>query len=556
MNSNYDVIIVGCGVSGLFAAIAAAKGGARTLIIEKESVWGGTGAYAGSVFWIPHNHFMQRDGYGDSEEAALTYLDSVIGDAGPASSLTRRQTYVRRAAQIFKVLEDEGIEWMYRSNYWDYFPDRPGAHHCRGVGIGLFDGNKLGALYATMSHPGNFPPLAIYPNELNALIAPLRSAANLAAMLRVVGRTLWWNLSGRKPLAAGQSMIAQLMVIARRYGVTLQLDTRLTQLLVEDGRVIGVEACVSERPQRLLAKNVVLCAGGFARNDEFRRRYQSVGGSYTAAHPGDTGDAVQAGMTIGAATALMDEAFWTQTVRLPDGTPRIILWERVMPHSIMVDQKGKRYMNEAQSYDVIGRIMLEHNGNTHNGPSIPTWLIMDARHRRRYPFLAWPGGYTPKEMIERGFFIKASSLDDLARQCNIDTATLNATIERFNGFAAKGVDEDFGRGNNKYDQTYADMTVKPNPCLGTLEAAPFWAVRVYPGDFGTKGGLLTDEHSRVLREGGDVIAGLYAAGNTTASITGHAYPGPGCTLGPAAIFGYLAGEHAATINRGEINGIQ
>ena len=545
-DESHDVIVIGSGISGLFAAIAAAKRGARTLLLEKESVWGGTTAYSGSILWIPQNHLMKKDGFSDSEENALAYLEATIGDAGPASSLRRRQAYVRTAAPVVKALEDDGFQWAYRRDYWDYFPDQSGAHHCRGVGAGLFDANKLGPSYRTMCRPGNFPALAIYPNELQGLIAPLRSAANLATMLRVVIRTLWWRLSGRIPLAAGQALVAQLMVIARRYGVELRLDTRLTGLLTEDGKVIGIEARIGENVTRLLAKaGIILCAGGFARNDEFRRRYQAVGGGYTAAHPGDTGDAVQAGMAIGAATALMDEAFWTQTVCLPDGTTRIVLWERVMPHSMMVDQSGKRYLNEAQSYDKIGRSMIEHNRQT---ASIPTWLIMDARHRRRYPFLAWPGGYTPKAMIERGFFIKAKSITDLAAQCNIDPETLSATVERFNTFARNGVDADFGRGNDKFDHTYADATVQPNPCLGTLERAPFWAVRIYPGDFGTKGGLLTDEHSRVLREkDGEPIAGLYAAGNTTASITGHTYPGPGCTLGPAAIFGHIAGDHAAAV---------
>jgi 3-oxosteroid 1-dehydrogenase len=512
------------------------------VVLEKAPVWGGTSALSGGILWIPLNHLMAKDGFTDSEEATLTYLDAVIGDGEPASTPARRRTYVRNAARMVASLEEEGFAWSYRNSYWDYLPDKPGAHDCRGVGIGLFDAHRLDDLYASL-RPSDFPALAVYPAELDGLIAPLRSFANLSAAMRVAARTLSWRMHGRIPLSGGQSLVGQLMVIARRHGVQLRLGTRLTDLILDDDRVVGVDTRIGERSRRFEARSgVVLCAGGFARNDEFRRRFQACGADYTLANPGDLGDGVRAGMAAGAATELMDDAWWTQTVRLPDGTNRLVLWERVLPHSIIVDQLGQRYLNEAQSYDTLGRIMLAHN---RTAASIPSWLIMDARHRRRYPFGSWPGGYTPRSMIRQGFFVKARSVEELARGCSIDVPALSRTLERFNTLARSGVDVDFGRGDDKFDHTYADRTVSPNPCLGTVDRAPFWAVRLYPGDFGTKGGLLTDEHGRVLRDSRRPITGLYAAGNTTASFTGHSYPGPGTTLGSAAVFGYLAGEHVA-----------
>jgi 3-oxosteroid 1-dehydrogenase len=151
-----------------------------------------------------------------------------------------------------------------------------------------------------------------------------------------------------------------------------------------------------------------------------------------------------------------------------------------------------------------------------------------------------------KSLRANGTVVSADTIEELAVRLAIDPAALRATVDRFNGFARSGIDADFGRGRTVYDNYYGDPSVKPNPNLGALEKGPFTAVKVVPGDLGTKGGLLTDEHARVLDEAGAPIAGLYAAGNTTASVMGRTYPGPGSTIAPAVVFGYLAALHAAT----------
>jgi 3-oxosteroid 1-dehydrogenase len=226
---------------------------------------------------------------------------------------------------------------------------------------------------------------------------------------------------------------------------------------------------------------------------------------------------------------------------MADGTAQFMLAERSMPYGIIVDQAGARYTNESESYIDFGHDMIEHHRQT---PTIPSWLIVDVRHRRRYLFSPLLMG--GKALRANGTVVTAATLDDLAGRLNIDPAALRATVERFNGFARSGVDLDFGRGRTVYDNYYGDPGVKPNPNLGPLEKGPFTAVKVVPGDLGTKGGLLTDENGRVLTESGAPIAGLYAAGNTTASVMGHTYPGPGSTIAPAMVFGYLAALDAAT----------
>lgn len=220
----------------------------------------------------------------------------------------------------------------------------------------------------------------------------------------------------------------------------------------------------------------------------------------------------------------------------------MLLWERSLPHSMIVDSAGERFVNESTGYLDFGDAVLQRNRTV---SAVPAWLIIDARHRRRYPFGLMLPGITPKSAMRYGFLTKADTIDELATKIGIDPAALRATVQKFNGFAHTGLDTDFGRGDNVYDNFYGDPRTKPNPNLGAIEKAPFYATRVWPGDLGTKGGLLTDEHGRVLAEKAEAIAGLYATGNTTASVMGDSYPGPGSTIGPSMVFGYTAALNAS-----------
>jgi 3-oxosteroid 1-dehydrogenase len=312
--------------------------------------------------------------------------------------------------------------------------------------------------------------------------------------------------------------------------------------VVDEGRVVGA-VLAGEKPLRVSARRgVLLAAGGFARNPELRRRYQPACDEWSSAARGDTGDLIELGLALGADMALMDDAWWGPAFVSPEGARQFSVWERSMPGAILVDQGGRRFVNESASYVDVGHAILARH---REAAAIPSWLIMDARHRRRYAFGALPPGRTPRTLIESGFVVRASSLDDLARQTGVDPNGLRGTIGRFNSFARSGIDGDFGRGSNVYDNYYGDPRIKPNPNLGPIERPPFFAVRVYPGDLGTKGGLVTDEDGRVLRPDGSAIDGLYAAGNTTATVMGRTYPGPGGTLGPALLFAYAAARHIA-----------
>ena len=268
---------------------------------------------------------------------------------------------------------------------------------------------------------------------------------------------------------------------------------------------------------------------------------------WTVGAKANTGDGIIAAEKLGAALDIMEDAWWGPTVPLV-GAPWFALSERNSPGSIIVNMAGKRFMNESMPYVEACHHM--YGGQYGQGPgpgeNIPAWLVFDQQYRDRYIFAGLqPGQRIPKKWLESGVIVKADTLEELAAKAGLPVDELKATVERFNGFARSGTDEDFHRGESAYDRYYGDPTNKPNPNLGEISHAPYYAAKMVPGDLGTKGGIRTDVHGRALRDDGSVIDGLYAAGNVSAPVMGHTYPGPGGTIGPAMTFGYLAALHIA-----------
>jgi 3-oxosteroid 1-dehydrogenase len=318
----------------------------------------------------------------------------------------------------------------------------------------------------------------------------------------------------------------------------------MMDLIVENGKVTGVVVEKEGKRTEVRAKAVILTAGGFARNNEMRQEYHPhpITTDWTVATEGDFGDAIRAGIKAGGATALMDDAWWGPCFIDQKGKSTFMIWERSFPYSIIVDKSGKRFMNESASYVDCGHWQYERNQQV---PAIPAYLIFDQHHHKFYPLGVGLPGAEPKEYFESGMLTKADTLAELAQKMGIDPQGLEDTVKRFNQFAVNGKDEDFKRGDSAYDRIYSDAKVKPNPNLAALTKPPFYSVKVWPGDLGTKGGLLTNEFAQVLKKDGSILEGLYAAGNSSASVMGHTYPGPGSTIGPAMVFGMVAGRHAA-----------
>ena len=534
-----DLLVVGTGAAGLTAAITAADSGLSVLVIESTDKWGGTTMLSGGGLWMPANPLMRRNKVADSPRDALTYMNDVIGDVGPASSPARRAAFVEAVPGVFNLLERLGVRWCAAKDYPDYYPDRPGGRVGRGIEVQPFNAKRLG-VWAKSSRYAESVPAPLKTDDVWLLARAWSTPSGFVRGAQFVFRTLGGIVSGKRLFGLGAAFGMTLMEIVRRQGTPVLLDSPLTDLVIEGGRVVGGVVTSHGRVQRVHARRgVLLAAGGFAQNTEWRQRHHNMPGNSSAA-AGDLGTAIEIGRKAGGDLALMDDAWWGSAVPMPDGSAQFMLSERSMPFGLIVDQSGSRFTNESASYIDFGHDMIERNKIS---PAIPSWLIVERRHRQRYlfnPLLA--GG---KKLRAAGIVVTAPSLEELATAISIDPAALRATVDRFNGFARSGVDLDFGRGRTVYDNYYGDPTVSPNPNLGALERGPFTAVKVVPGDLGTKGGLLTDEYARVLTETGDPIEGLYAAGNTTASVMGRTYPGPGSTIAPAVIFGYLAALHAA-----------
>lgn len=544
-----DFLVVGSG-AGVVGALRARALGKDVLVIEKSDLFGGSTCMSGGVLWLPHNPLMRREGVPDSFDAALRYFDTVVGDAGPASSPVRRRAYLDAGLEMVGFLESEGLEFRRCEGYSDYYSGvrgcEGGSARGRSIEAKAFDKKRLGP-WQDRIRIGFAGGLNAYTGEAGPMMR-MRTRTGLATLARVALRTLLGRLRGQRLVTNGAALSARLLQTLLRRGVPVWLESALTDLVVENDRVVGAVVRQGGHHVRVRARDgVLLAAGGFARNQEMREEYgrgRPTSTSWTSANPGDTGETIRIAMAHGAATDMLDEAWWMPSWITPDGTPGMCLSERSKPGAIIVDAAGRRYFNEAVAYQEAGQRMYARERDV--GGAVPSWLVVDSRHRSHYPFGMSPPGRTPKEWIADGAMKRAGTLEELARQCGIDTDGLLKTVERFNRFALEGVDEDFHRGEGDHEKYYGDLTHRPNPCLGPLLKPPFYAVALYPGDIGTSGGVLCDEFSRVLDTTGEPIAGLYGTGNCTASVMGRRYPGAGASIAASAVFGYIAANHSVS----------
>jgi 3-oxosteroid 1-dehydrogenase len=546
----FDFVIVGSGAGSVPAALWLKTIGKTAVILEKTDKFGGSTSTSGGVIWAPDNMLMKREGVPDSEEQALTYFDAVVGDVGPASSLARRKAFLAGVNEATQFLEKQGLPFFRPDGYSDYYDEKPGGvARGRTLMAKPYDLRALGAHAETPRRLGVLPvPMNTHEGGRLATVKTTWAGKMVAA--RVGWRIFVNKLTGRRWVGQGLALQSRLLRIALDNKLDVRLSTPVKDFVVENGAVAGVVAEQDGKVRMIGARDGVLInAGGFSHNAEMRRQYgpQPSSVEWTYSNPGDTGEMIQAAQRLGAAVDLMDEAWWN-TVSVPGpGLRAANVADISRPHAMMVDQTGVRYCNESASYMEVGQKQYARHKQV---PAVPSWLIFDDKNRRSYPLYTAMPGQTPQEWIDSGYLKKASTIEELARLCDIDPSVLKQTVARFNGFARTGVDEDFHRGDRQYDHFLGgDRSNKPNQNLGAIETAPFYAIQVYPGDVGTAGGLLTDEHARVLTTEGAPIPGLYATGNSTASVMGRSYPGAGASIGASIAFAWNAAHHAARRNQ-------
>lgn len=548
-----DVLIVGSGIGGLTAALAARVAGLRPLLIEKQHLIGGSSALSGGVLWLPNNPLMIRERIHDSRDAALTYLGNFVADDDPGSTIARREAFVDGIAPVVALLEARGIPLRRCAGYSDYYDTLPGGNAAgRSVETHLFDANLLGS-WRKRLRPQSLPVLARASEaaELSQMGASWDGKVKLAQVLL---RSVKGRLAGRSMLSAGAALQGRMLLAALQLGCDIRTNAGLVELSTGKGRINGGLVDFDGWKRRVNANyGVIVASGGFSHNADMRRIWQdpALDPDWSHANPGDTGEALIAMSEAGAALGRMNEAWWVMGFEhgrrgAAGATPakpapgNQIVPELHKPHIILVDRAGRRFVNEAASYMEVGRACIARN---HTIPAIPAWAILDARHRRRYAFGFALPGLTPGAWLRDGDMVKDATLDGLARKCGIDPGGLEATVTRWNTMAMRGKDEDFGKGASAYNRYYGDAGHDPNPCMGTIAKPPFYAAPLVPGDVGTCGGVLTDQHARVKRADGSVIPGLYATGNCAAPIAGAHYIGAGQSIGSSAVFGMIAIRH-------------
>jgi 3-oxosteroid 1-dehydrogenase len=552
----YDVIVVGSGAAGMVAALTAAHQGLSAVVIEKAAHFGGSTARSGGGVWIPNNEILKRDGVADTKEAASTYLHTLVGDVVPPE---RIDTYLERGPEMLSfVLKNTPLKMCWVPGYSDYYPETPGGRPAgRSVEPLPFDAKKLGPDMPGLEPAYGKVPLnvVVMQQDYVRLNQLKRHPRGVLRSIKVGVRTAWAGMRGKNLVGMGRALIAPLRIGLRDAGVPVLLNTALTDLYIEDGVVRGVYVRDMNEPEiaepRLIRvrRAVILGSGGFEHNEQMRVKYQRgpITTEWTVGAAANTGDGIVAAEKLGAALELMEDAWWGPTVPL-EGSPWFALSERNSPGSIIVNMSGKRFMNESMPYVEACHHMYGGQYGHGDGPgeNIPAWLLFDQQYRDRFIFAGLqPGQRIPTKWLDSGVIVKASTLEELAQKTNLPIEGLRATIDRFNGFARSGIDEDFHRGESAYDRYYGDPTNKPNPNLGEISHPPYYAAKMVPGDLGTKGGIRTDVYGRALRDDDSVIEGLYAAGNVSSPVMGHTYPGPGGTIGPAMTFGYLAALHIA-----------
>jgi len=552
-----DVLVVGSGAGAMVSALTAHDRGGEVLLIEKSPQYGGSSAMSGGGLWIPNNPLMEGVGIEDSPAAAMEYLRATTGGCVPEARL---QAYVDNGPLMIRYLCDKTrIELVAMPEYPDYYPAAPGHRPGgRAMEPKNFDARLLGDEFLRMRECAVQALIAgrIMMTVVEARTMLCRTPGWIGTTVRLFLQyafDLPWRFKSRRDrnLAMGNALVGMLRRSLMDRDIPLWLETPARELVVEGGRVVGVVAERQGRRTRIRARRgVVMAAGGFESSQEMRERYlpHPTRAEWTCANPFNTGDGINLGLSVGAATDLMDDAWWGPTTVVPgEDRARMLVIEKSLPGSILVNKRGKRFVNEALPYvDVVNAM---YANDTPEAPSVPCYLIFDADFRRKYPcgpFL--PGGQQPdwalSGLLKREYLKKANSLKELAALFDIDAAGLEATVARMNEFAVTGKDVDFQRGETIFDRYYGDTNVTPNPCLAPIAKPPFYCFVAFAGELGTKGGIAADEHARALTPAGEPIPGLYAIGNCSASAMGRTYPGPGSTLGPATTFGYIAANHA------------
>jgi succinate dehydrogenase/fumarate reductase flavoprotein subunit len=549
-DTTVDLLVVGSG-TGMAAALAGAEQGLQVLIVEKSAYVGGSTARSGGALWLPASPILEEDGADDTMPRATAYLMSVVAGSAPPERSTEFLAHLRETVEMLR--RTTPLRFMWAPNYSDYHPEQPGGTAAgRTCECKPFNASVLGQ-YRSRLRPGVMKASIPMPTTgadyrwMNLVARVPRKGLPLIA--KRLGQGVGGLLVGKHYTAGGQALAAGLFAGVLRAGIGVWTGTRLLRLTTDGPKVTGAVVEHDGREIVITARRgVVLAAGGFDHDMDMRWKFQSesLGDHASLGAETNTGDAIRIGQDAGAGIDLMNQAWWFPAVApLPGADPLVMLAERSLPGSLIVDQSGRRFTNEAADYMSFGQSVLarERSGS----PVEFMWIIFDQQYRNSYVFAAdvFPRMRLPQTWYDAGIAHRSDDLEGLARLIGVPESAFVATVSRFNEMCRTGDDSDFHRGRSAYDRYYGDPTVTRNPNLRALDKGPFYAVKMTLSDLGTCGGLRADGRARVLRENGSVVDGLYAIGNTAANAFGTTYPGAGATIAQGLVYGYIAARDAA-----------
>jgi succinate dehydrogenase/fumarate reductase flavoprotein subunit len=541
----WDVIVVGSGVAGLVTATVCSLHGLKVLVCEKTGFFGGTTAWSMGAVWAPCNTLMQGLAQVDDPASAEIYLRAAAGIYFDSAMV---KAYVESASQAIDYLQ-KNTQLRFAAAMLPDFIDADGARSGRALLTEPYDGKALGAYLSKLRNPLScftaFGAMQVDLRETARLVGAFKSIPNFMYTARRVGVFLLDLLRYGKGarLANGNALVGRILRSALDTGVVLRTDTAVVRVTKENGKVSGVVVKHGVREQALNARlGVVLASGGFGSNVTMMQERVPQPSSHISVQPeGNTGDGLLLGVAAGGVLGQgnQDNAYYSPTSTRRDRDGKIVqkyphFGGSAMPGSLIVDPSGQRFVNEASNYHHIGREMNRLNIGT-------AYLIADERYvTNRGLGLVKPGRFGRNKFLAEGYLKKANDLTALARLLGIEPERLAGTVSRFNEFAARGIDSDFGRGTSRYDQASGDPRHRPNPNIGPLQQPPYYAVAIHPGSASTAMGLKTTPDAQVLDRNGGPIAGLYAVGLDQNSFAGGTLPAGGVLIGSGVVFGYRA----------------
>ncbi|MBD8664346.1 FAD-dependent oxidoreductase [Rhizobium sp. CFBP 8752] len=554
---DYDVVVLGAGAGGMSAAIFAAIEGARVLLVERTEYLGGTTSYSAATTWIPLTRHAQAMGADDSRDKVSGFLDRSVGNH---SSKSVRDAFVAAGTGVVDALEDKtDVKFRARPFHPDYLYELEGATSFgRALEPLPFDASALGKDLHLIRPP--IPEFTILGglmvdrDDIAHLMKIGKSAKSTAYSARLIGHYYLDKIRhGRGTrLVMGNALIGRMLLAARKLGVAILTETEALAFTTGPHGVTGVTLRQKDTERQIhVTGGLILASGGFARHPTMRAdKLPQPLPEFSPSAPGHTGTLHDLAFNAGAyhGDTAAQPCFWAPVShrKRADGSIAVFphfVFDRSKPGIISVGRDGRRFVNESTSYHLFVSAMYAANKD---GSHVPTYLIADAAALKKYGMgMIRPGGANIAPYLADGYLTEAATLDELAGKLGIDAAGLNDSVARMNAYARSGTDADFARGTTVYERANGDPTHGPNPTLGPLETAPYYAVKLWPGDIGSAIGLVGDENAQLLRRDGSAIPGLYACGNDLQSIMGGVYPGPGITVGPAIVFGAIAARHAA-----------